>query len=161
MGVGTRLAAALGAGLLLAASGRTGGGSAGPAGSTGPAPAAPAVAGPGIVARIPLPAPAAAVATGEGFVWALTRQPAPALWRIDPRSNRVVGTPTPLPADPWSLGVGAGSVWVTPNGADGRLVRVDARTGRVSARISAHPIYFGSVLAFGAGFVWTGNDDER
>jgi DNA-binding beta-propeller fold protein YncE len=94
-------------------------------------------------------------------VWALTRQPAPALWRIDPRSNRVVGTPTPLPADPWSLGVGAGSVWVTPNGADGRLVRVDARTGRVSARISARPLYFGSVLAFGAGFVWTGNDDER
>jgi len=66
-----------------------------------------------------------------------------------------------LAAHPWSLGVGAGSVWVTPNGADGRLVRVDARTGRVSAGISAHPLYFGSVLAFGAGFVFTGNDDER
>jgi DNA-binding beta-propeller fold protein YncE len=52
-------------------------------------------------------------------------------------------------------------VWVTPNGADGRLVRVDVRSGQVSARISAHPVYFGSVLAFGAGFVWTGNDDER
>jgi streptogramin lyase len=52
-------------------------------------------------------------------------------------------------------------VWVTPNGADGRLVRIDARTGRVSARVSARPVYFGSVLAFGGGFVWTGNDDER
>jgi len=52
-------------------------------------------------------------------------------------------------------------VWVTPNGADGRLIRIDARTGRIGARVSAHPIYFGSVLAFGAGFVWTGNDDER
>jgi hypothetical protein len=52
-------------------------------------------------------------------------------------------------------------VWVAPNGADGRLVRVDAGTGQVSARISARPVYFGSVLAFGAGFVWTGNDDER
>jgi DNA-binding beta-propeller fold protein YncE len=52
-------------------------------------------------------------------------------------------------------------VWVTPNGADGRLLRINPRTGRISARISAHPIYFGSVLAFGGGFVWTGNDDER
>ena len=94
-------------------------------------------------------------------MWALTRRPAPAVWRIDPRSNRVVGEPTRLPGDPWRLAVGAGSVWVTPNGADGRLVRIDPRTGRVSARISARPIYFGSVLAFGAGFAWTGNDDER
>jgi DNA-binding beta-propeller fold protein YncE len=52
-------------------------------------------------------------------------------------------------------------VWVTPNGADGRLIRIDPRTGRISARISARPVYFGSVIAFGAGFVWTGNDDER
>ena len=52
-------------------------------------------------------------------------------------------------------------MWVTPNGADGRLIRINTRTGRISARVSAHPVYFGSVLAFGAGFVWTGNDDER
>lgn len=52
-------------------------------------------------------------------------------------------------------------MWVTPNGADGRLIRIDADTGRISARVSARPIYFGSVVAFGAGFVWTGNDDER
>jgi DNA-binding beta-propeller fold protein YncE len=32
---------------------------------------------------------------------------------------------------------------------------------RIVARISARPIFFGSVLAFGAGVVWTGNDDER
>jgi hypothetical protein len=94
-------------------------------------------------------------------VWALTRQPAAAVWRIDPRSNRVVGKPTRLPVDPWHIAVGAGSVWVIPNGADGRLLRINPRTGRISAHISAHPIYFGSVLAFGAGFVWTGNDDER
>jgi hypothetical protein len=114
-----------------------------------------------IVARIGLPVPPFSVTTGEGWVWALTRQPRPAVWRIDPRSNRVVGEPTPLPVDPWHIGVGAGAVWVTPNGADGRLLRINPRTGRISARISAHPIYFGSVLAFGAGFVWTGNDDER
>jgi DNA-binding beta-propeller fold protein YncE len=156
----SRLGAALAAGLLVAASGCS---AARPPEPPRPASTASlAAAGQaGIAARIRLPAPASAVATGEGSVWALTRQPAPALWRIDPSSNRVVGGPTPLPADPWSLGVGAGSVWVAPNGADGRLVRVDARTGQVSARISAHPVYFGSVLAFGAGFVWTGNDDER
>ena len=114
-----------------------------------------------IVARIGLPVSPFSVATGEGWVWALTRQPAAAVWRIDPRSNRVVGAPTRLPVDPWSIGVGAGSVWVTPNGADGRLIRINPRTGRISARISAHPIYFGSVLAVGAGLVWTGNDDER
>lgn len=38
---------------------------------------------------------------------------------------------------------------------------INAGTGRISARIAARPIYFGSVVAVGAGFVWTGNDDER
>src|SRR5829696_9011068 len=114
-----------------------------------------------IVARIGLPVPPFSVATGEGYVWALTREPAPAVWRIDPSSNRVVGEPTRLPVDPWHIAVGVGSVWVTPNGADGRLLRINPRTGQISARISAHPIYFGSVLAVGAGSVWTGNDDER
>jgi len=97
-----------------------------------------------IVARIGLPVPPFSVATGEGWVWALTRQPRPAVWRIDPRSNRVVGEPTPLPVDPWSIGVGAGSVWVTPNGADGRLIRINPRTGQISARISApsHLLWF-------------------
>jgi DNA-binding beta-propeller fold protein YncE len=154
-----RLVAALGAAVALAAPACTA------AGPPPPRPASttsgPAAGQAAIVARIGLPAPPAAVATGEGSVWALTRQPTPALWRIDPGSNRVVGGPTPLPVAPWSLGVGAGSVWVTPNGADGRLVRVDARSGRIEASISARPLYFGSVLAFGAGFVWTGNDDER
>jgi DNA-binding beta-propeller fold protein YncE len=66
-----------------------------------------------------------------------------------------------LPVDPWHIEVGFGSVWVTPNGADGRLIRIGSRSGRISARISARPVYFGSVIAFGAGSVWTGNDDER
>lgn len=114
-----------------------------------------------IAARIRLPGPPLSVATGYGSVWALTRQPAPAVWRIDPKSNRVVGKPTRLPVNPWNIAVGSGSVWVTPNGADGRLIRIDPRSGRISAWISARPVYFGSVIAFGAGFVWTGNDDER
>jgi hypothetical protein len=164
-----RLAAAIAVGVAVAASGCTTTSAEPPnstSTSTGTSPSTsssstPAEHAGAIVARIGLPAPPFSVATGEGWVWALTRQPRPAVWRIDPRSNRVVGEPTPLPVDPWHIAVGAGSVWVTPNGADGRLLRINPRTGRISARISAHPIYFGSVLAFGAGSVWTGNDDER
>jgi hypothetical protein len=150
-----RLAAAMAVGVAVAASGCTISGKPPNSASTPPEHQR------AIVTRIGLPAPPFSVATGEGWVWALTRQPHPAVWRIDPRSNQVVGEPTPLPVDPWHIAVGAGSVWVTPNGADGRLLRINPRTGQISARISAHPIYFGSVLAIGAGFVWTGNDDER
>jgi virginiamycin B lyase len=120
---------------------------------------------PSVGVRIPVSQPFR-VAAGEGSVWVLSRGRMPCspaapctVWRIDPGSNRPVGQPTRLPADGWDLAVGAGSVWVTQ--FDGRLVRIDARTGRIRARISARPIYFGSVVTFGGGFVWTGNDDER
>lgn len=114
-----------------------------------------------VEARIQLPDPGFRLATGAGSVWVLTRAPRPAVWRIDPRSNEVVGEPTRLPVDGWDLAVGFGSVWVTPNGADGRITRIDTRSGRITARISARPIYFGSEIALGGGYVWTGNDDER
>src|SRR5215217_8496279 len=149
--IGLRLAAAIAVGVAAAASGCTISGepsnstsiSTGPPHSRSRSSTPPEDAG-GIVARIGLPVPPFSVATGEGWVWALTRQPRPAVWRIDPRSNRVVGEPTPLPVDPWSIGVGAGSVWVTPNGADGRLIRINPRTGQISARISApsHLLWF-------------------
>jgi len=47
--------------------------------------------------RIRLPDPAASLAVGAGYVWALTREPA-ALWRIDPRTDRVAGRAIRLPA---------------------------------------------------------------
>jgi hypothetical protein len=122
-----------------------------------------------ISARIRVAGKPFRVATGAGYVWALSRTTPGAcsirrpcfVSRIDPKSNRVVGKPTRLPVAPWDLTVGAGSVWVTPNGADGRLTRIDARTARITARISARPNYFGGEAVFGAGFIWTGNDDER
>lgn len=114
-----------------------------------------------IVTRIRLPVRPFAIATGAGSVWALSRAPSAALWRIDPTSNRLAGEPTRLPVDSWSLVVGGGSVWVTPNGKDGRLTRIDARSRKIVARISARPVYFGSAIAYGGGFIWTGNDDER
>jgi DNA-binding beta-propeller fold protein YncE len=120
-----------------------------------------------VTARIDVPGHPFRIAAGRDFVWVLTRglagacapprQPCTVL-RIDPRANRVVGRPIPLPRDAWDLAAGAGSVWVTQ--FDGRILRVDARTGRIRP-VSARPLYFGSVVAFGGGFVWTGNDDER
>jgi hypothetical protein len=120
-----------------------------------------------ITARIDVPGHPFRIAAGRDFVWVLTRglagacapprQPCTVV-RIDPRSNRVVGKPISLPRDAWDLAVGAGSVWVTQ--FDGRIRRIDARTGRTTP-ISARPLYFGSVVSFGGGFVWTGNDDER
>jgi virginiamycin B lyase len=116
--------------------------------------------------RIRVPGHPFRLAAGEGFVWVLNRAPMPCsparpctVSRIDPGTNRLVGKPIRLPADAWDLAVGANSVWATQ--FDGRLIRIDARAGRISARISARPIYFGSVVTFGGGFVWTGNDDER
>jgi hypothetical protein len=154
------LTAAIAVGVAVAASGCWTSASSEPPNSTSTSSTSPENEG-RIVARIRLPGPPFSIATGHGSVWALTRQPVPAVWRIDPQSNRVVGEPTRLPVDPWNIAVGSGSAWVTPNGADGRLIRIDTRSGRISSRISARPIYFGSVIAFGAGFVWTGNDDER
>jgi DNA-binding beta-propeller fold protein YncE len=120
-----------------------------------------------IAARIDVPGHPFRIAAGKQFVWVLGRGPAGAcsaprpclVFRIDPTSNRLAGTPTRLPADAWDLTVGAGSVWVTQ--FNGRVLRIDARTGRITAQIDARPIYFGSVVAYGDGFVWTGNDDGR
>jgi DNA-binding beta-propeller fold protein YncE len=136
-----------------------------PVGCTSHAPATTPGGASSVGVRIAVPQPFR-VAAGAGSVWVLSRGPRPCsparpctVSRIDPRSNRLVGTPTRLPADGWDLAVGAGSVWATQ--FDGRLIRIDARTGRISARISARPSYFGSVVTVGGGFVWTGNDDER
>jgi virginiamycin B lyase len=136
-----------------------------PVGCTRQPPATRPSGPPPVGVHIPVPQPFR-VAAGEGSVWVLSRGPRPCspatpctVARIDPDTNRLVGTPTRLPADGWDLAVGAGSVWATQ--FDGRLVRIDARTGRIRARISARPIYFGSVVTVGGGFVWTGNDDER
>jgi streptogramin lyase len=119
-----------------------------------------------ISARIDVPGHPFRIAAGARFMWVLSRGATGAcaprrcsVLRIDPKTNSVVGRPIRLPVDGWDLTVGEGSVWVTQ--FDGRLLRIDARTARIRARIDARPLYFGSVVTFGDGFVWTGNDDER
>jgi DNA-binding beta-propeller fold protein YncE len=119
-----------------------------------------------ITARISVPGHPFRIAAGKRYLWVLSRGARGAcpsgecgVLRVDPETNRVVGRPTSLPADGWDLVAAAGSVWVTQ--FDGRLVRIDGRTGRIRARIRAPRLYFGSTVAFGGGYVWTGNDDER
>jgi hypothetical protein len=133
-----RLVAAVVVGVAVAASGCSTKGSGEPSSSTSTA-STPAENEGAITARIRLPVAAFSIATGEGWVWALTRRPAAAVWRIDPRSNRLVGKPTPLPVDPWSVAVGAGSV----------------RSNQVSGK----PLVLGSPqsLAFGHGALWVGD----
>src|SRR5512132_1818424 len=99
---------------------------------------------------------------GHGFVWVLTRTPGGCsssgecfVIRVDPRSNRVVGRSIGLPGDAWDLTAGRGWVWVTQSSGD--IVRVDGRVARIASRISACPVYFGSAIVYGNGFIFTGN----
>jgi hypothetical protein len=126
-----------------------------PVGCSGQAPATPPSDEPSVGIHIPVPQPFR-LAAGGGSVWVLSRGPRPCspaqpctVSRFDPGINRLVGTPTRLPADEWDLAVGANSVWATQ--LNGRLIRIDARTGRIRARISARPIYLGSVVTVGGG----------
>ena len=82
------------------------------------------------------------VAFGAGSVWvssgyysmgpAPKRQPGDVVFRIDPRTNRVVDR---IPVDPPSgLAFGHGSVWATSAGY-GTVSRIDPQTGEVVAKI--------------------------
>jgi len=84
-----------------------------------------------------------AIDRGYGDVqWEPTHLTKPALWRIDPTSNRPV-TRIPLPLTPIRVALGAGSVWVTAervlswDGAtvDAAVFRIDPSTNRIVARI--------------------------
>jgi YVTN family beta-propeller protein len=95
-------------------------------------------------------------AIGEGSVWVLGDALDRRLWRIDPRSGRIVGE-SRLPFPPIHLAVGAGAVWVTDQ-LDDHVARIDGASGRLVALI---PVGRGaSGVAVGAGSVWvTGSLD--
>ncbi len=96
------------------------------------------------------------MALGEGSLWVLGDAADRRLWRVDPRSARIVGT-TLLPFPPSNVATGAGAVWVTDQ-LDDRVARIDPATGRLLALI---PVGRGaSGVAVGAGGVWvTGSLD--
>jgi YVTN family beta-propeller protein len=85
-----------------------------------------------LVRTTPLPGGARrlAVAAGEGAVWVVGGQ---TLWRVNPRTGRLVAT-IRLDFAPADVAAGAGGVWLA-DGRAGTVVRVDPGSNRVTARI--------------------------
>jgi DNA-binding beta-propeller fold protein YncE len=73
-------------------------------------------------AVIPVPG-AASMTVADGMLWVL--QGAGTVVRLDPATNRVVGTPLRVPADAEAIAVGDGTLWVarvSPPGTSARQV---------------------------------------
>jgi streptogramin lyase len=115
-----------------------------------------------------IPAPGAygrMMAVGAGGVWVgnfrstPARQGASAVMRIDPASNRVVGT-TVTTGAPWCCGVAAGDegVWLAA-ATSGTVARIDPATGRAVAtiRLGGRP----AAVGVGGGSVWVADDQAR
>jgi YVTN family beta-propeller protein len=125
--------------------------------STGPAPG-------GIVNKVAIPAPApldaaharfdlTAVAVSAGAVWVLGDALDRRLWRVDPRTGRIVAT-IKLPFAPFGIAAGPGGVWVTAQLGD-TVSRVDPATDRITRTIQVGR--GASSVALGAGAVWVAN----
>ena len=119
-----------------------------------------------IIARVHLHLPstnetsgfeATGVAVGKGVVWVVGDAVERRLWRIDPRSRRVVAT-IRLPFAPSSVAVGFGSVWVTAQ-LDDSVARVDPVRNRIVRliKVGREP----SGVAAGAGAIWVANELDR
>ena len=94
------------------------------------------------------------LAVGRNAVWVAGNFEMRRLWRVDPRTARVVATIV-LPIAPHRVAVGEGAVWVTGQ-IENVVLRVDPRTGRVVARIPVGR--GGSGIATGGGSVWVTNE---
>jgi len=108
---------------------------------------------------IPMPAPATAehvrttlfgLAIGEGAVWAIGDALDRRLFKIAPRSGRVLAI-IPLPIAPQRIAAGEGAIWITDAIHD-VLVKLDPANGRVLRRIAVSGGADG--VAVGAGGVW-------
>jgi YVTN family beta-propeller protein len=95
--------------------------------------------------------------TGAGSVWALGDAIDPRLWRIDPRSGRILRTYR-LGFAPQHVAVGAGAIWVVDQLAD-QVVRIDPGSGRELARIPVGAVASG--IAVGDGSVWAASNVDR
>jgi hypothetical protein len=73
------------------------------------------------LATVPVPG-VTRLAFAPGAVWACTDAK---LYRLDPNSAQVVGTPVALEAPPAALAVGEGSIWVGEGGRETAIVRFD------------------------------------
>jgi DNA-binding beta-propeller fold protein YncE len=92
----------------------------------------------------------AGMATGDGAIWVVGDPNDQRLWRIDPKTHRIVAT-IALGFPPAKVAAGAGGVWITDQLRD-RVVELDARTYRV---VRAVPVSRGPLgVAVGGGSVW-------
>jgi DNA-binding SARP family transcriptional activator/DNA-binding beta-propeller fold protein YncE len=107
-----------------------------------------------ITQRIAIPAEPTRLAADARAVWVITRDhngssewrptrgTTPAVWRIDPNTNRAIAR-IPLPLTPIRIALGAGSVWVTAlrvlsysgSSVEATVFRIDLATNRIVARI--------------------------
>ena len=97
------------------------------------------------------------LSVGEGGVWAVGDAFGRTLWRLDPRSARVVATIS-LPFIPGSVATGLGAVWVSSLLGD-TLVRIDPATDRIAASI--HVGGGVDAIAAGDGAVWVAGSRAR
>jgi DNA-binding beta-propeller fold protein YncE/predicted Ser/Thr protein kinase len=90
------------------------------------------------------------LATGDGAIWAIGDANDRRLWRIDPRTHRVVATFS-LGFPPAKIAAGLHALWVTDQLRD-RVVEIDLQTGRVvrSVHVGRGPVG----VTIGAGSVW-------
>ncbi len=94
------------------------------------------------------------LAVGRNAVWVVGNYLDRRLWRLAPRTARVVAT-IPLPVAPRRVAVGEGAVWVTGE-IENVVLRVDPRENRVVARIPVGR--GGSGIAAAGGSVWVANE---
>jgi len=126
-----------------------------------------------IVAQIHIPNTPTRLAANGDAVWVVARDEKgpgewrptgkthPALWRINPKTNKPVARIT-LPLTPLRIALGAGHVWVTAervlsnqgNSAEAAVFEIDQATNRIVARIPLRTRAVDGVIV-GHGLVWT------
>ena len=112
-----------------------------------------------VLAKIKLagaPGPCA-TAAGGGFVW-VSEYSRPYLLRINPKTNKVVGT-TPIGNGSCGLGYGAGSLWIEDTNSS-TVSRVSTRTRKRVAAIKVGIAPYDAIFAYGSAWVTAHVDGE-
>jgi YVTN family beta-propeller protein len=96
------------------------------------------------------------ITVGDGAVWVVTQQ---SLWRLDPATNRFLGSIHLGPRAEGSVAAGAGALWVM-SFRDRALLRLDPESGTVAKTIPLGPLIYPVSplhgIAVGEGAVWVG-----
>jgi virginiamycin B lyase len=106
-------------------------------------------------AKIELPGEGVAVAVAFGSVW-ITSPRKNKLYRIDAKTN-VVAQTIALKPRPHFMVADQDTLWILDNG--GFVQSVDGKTGEVKATIETGPLYGGSEIDVGDGFIWATSVD--